>query len=38
MQNAEAKYPDRLFHMRRIGDNPAVTHFPARVRPASLID
>ena len=38
MQNAEEKYPDKLFHMRRIGDNPAVTRLPARVRPAGLID
>ena len=38
MQNAEAKYPDSLFHMRRIGDNPAVTRFPAGARPAGLID
>lgn len=38
MKNAEAKYPGKLFHMRRIGDNPAVTRFPAGARPAGLID
>jgi len=38
MRHAEEKYPDMLFHTRRVGDNPAVTRFPAMLRPAGLID
>ena len=32
IRNAEEKYPDMLFHMRRIGDNPAVIRYPSRAQ------
>ena len=36
-KKARAKYPDRIFFRRRIGDNPAVIHVPGRVRLMGLL-